>query len=376
VNRLSVDRSGIVIVNKFGMLTHPRAGSADRRGIPCKEQFMERRDFIKSAAVAAVGTVAAPGAKAANAGAPITRPTSPDMVYRDLGTTGEKVSAIGLGGYHVGKQADAAESIQLIRTAIDQGITFMDNCWDYNGGISEVRMGQALKDGYRSKVFLMTKMDGRTKESYNIQLEQSMGRLQTDVIDLVQFHEVIRLDDADRIFAPGGAMEAAVAAREAGKIRYIGFTGHKDPYVHLRMLEVAQKHNFHFDTVQMPINVMDAHFRSFTKEVLPVAQLRGIGVLAMKTFGDPFILNSKTVEPIEALHYGLTLPVSTIITGIDSKPILEQALTAAKTFKPLTEEQVSSLLARTRDAAADGRFEPFKTSTHFDGTIQNPSWLG
>jgi len=337
---------------------------------------MERRDFIKSAAVAAVGTVAAPGAKAANAGAPITRPTSPDMVYRDLGTTGEKVSAIGLGGYHVGKQADAAESIQLIRTAIDQGITFMDNCWDYNGGISEVRMGQALKDGYRSKVFLMTKMDGRTKESYNIQLEQSMGRLQTDVIDLVQFHEVIRLDDADRIFAPGGAMEAAVAAREAGKIRYIGFTGHKDPYVHLRMLEVAQKHNFHFDTVQMPINVMDAHFRSFTKEVLPVAQLRGIGVLAMKTFGDPFILNSKTVEPIEALHYGLTLPVSTIITGIDSKPILEQALTAAKTFKPLTEEQVSSLLARTRDAAADGRFEPFKTSTHFDGTIQNPSWLG
>jgi predicted aldo/keto reductase-like oxidoreductase len=376
VNRLSVDRSGIVIVNKFGMLTHPRAGSADRRGIPCEVQFMERRDFIKSAAVAAVSAVAAPGAKAANAAAPITRPTSPNMVYRDLGTTGEKVSAIGLGGYHVGKQADAAESIQLIRAAIDQGITFMDNCWDYNGGISEVRMGQALKDGYRSKVFLMTKMDGRTKESYNIQLEQSMGRLQTDVIDLVQFHEVIRLDDADRIFAPGGAMEAAVAAREAGKIRYIGFTGHKDPYVHLRMLEVAQKHNFHFDTVQMPINVMDAHFRSFTKEVLPVAQQRGIGVLAMKTFGDPFILNSKTVEPIEALHYGLTLPVSTIITGIDSKPILEQALTAAKTFKPLTEEQVSSLLARTRDAAADGRFEPFKTSTHFDGTIQNPSWLG
>jgi uncharacterized protein len=340
---------------------------------------MERRDFIKSAAVAAVSAVAAPGAKAqaaAGRSGAIQRPTSPDMVYRDLGTTGEKVSAIGLGGYHIGKQADPEESIRLIRAAIDHGITFMDNCWDYNGGISEVRMGQALHDGYRQKVFLMTKMDGRTKQAYNIQLEQSMGRLQTDMIDLVQFHEVIRLDDPDRIFAPGGAMEAAVAAREAGKIRYIGFTGHKDPFVHLRMLEMAQKHNFHFDTVQMPVNVMDAHFRSFTREVLPVAQKQGVGVLAMKTFGDHFILDSKTVEPIEAFHYSLTLPVSVVITGIDSTQVLDQALNAAKTFKPMSQDQVSALLARTRDAAVDGRFELFKTSTHFDGTIQNPAWLG
>ena len=342
---------------------------------------MERRDFLKSAAVAVVTAAAssatraeAQGQAAKSGGA--SRPMSPDMQYRELGRTGEKVSIIGLGGYHIGKQADAAESISLIRSAIDHGITFMDNCWDYNGGISEVRMGQAMRDGYREKVFLMTKMDGRTKESYNLQLEQSLGRLQTEVIDLVQFHECIRLDDPDRIFAAGGAIEAAVAAREAGKIRYIGFTGHKDPYVHLRMLEMADKHNFHFDTVQMPINVMDAHFRSFTKEVVPVAQQKGVGVLAMKTFGDHFILDSKTVEPIEALHYSFTLPVSVVITGIDSPAILDQAMTAVKTFKPLTEEQVSSLLARTQEAAADGRYELFKTSPHFDGTIANPKWLG
>ena len=234
---------------------------------------MERRDFIKTAVASAVtaATLNASGQaqSSARTNNPVARPMAPDMQYRDLGRTGEKVSVIGLGGYHLGKQADPAESVRLVRTAIDRGITFMDNCWDYNDGISEVRMGQALRDGYRSKVFLMTKMDGRTKEAYNLQLEQSLGRLQTDVIDLVQFHEVIRLEDPDRIFAPGGALEAAIAAREAGKIRHIGFTGHKDPTVHLRMLAMAQQHGFHFDTVQMPINVMDAHFRSFTTEVMP-----------------------------------------------------------------------------------------------------------
>jgi aryl-alcohol dehydrogenase-like predicted oxidoreductase len=342
---------------------------------------MERRDFIKSAAAAAVTAVALPGAPgqaqtSAHSLNPISRPMSPDMQYRDLGRTGEKVSVIGLGGYHIGKQDDPAESVRLMRSAIDHGITFMDNCWDYNGGISEVRMGQALRDGYRRKVFLMTKMDGRTKEAYNLQLEQSLGRLQTDVVDLVQFHEVIRMEDPDRIFAPGGALEAAVVAREAGKIRYIGFTGHKDPAVHLRMFEMAEKHGFHFDTVQMPINVMDAHFRSFTKEVMPVAIQQGTAVLAMKTFGDHYILDSKTVEPIEALHYSMSQPVSVVITGIDSTPVLEQALTAVKTFRPMTQEQIAALLERTRDAAADGRFELFKTTAHFDGTAANPKWLG
>jgi aryl-alcohol dehydrogenase-like predicted oxidoreductase len=342
---------------------------------------MERRDFIKSAVASAV-TVGATlntsgqAQSAARVSSPVSRPMSPDMQYRDLGRTGEKVSVIGLGGYHLGKQPDPAESVRLVRTAIDRGITFMDNCWDYNDGISEVRMGQALRDGDRSKVFLMTKMDGRTKESYNLQLEQSLGRLQTDVIDLVQFHEVIRMEDPDRIVAPGGALEAAVAAREAGKIRYIGFTGHKDPAVHLRMLAMAQQHGFHFDTVQMPINVMDAHFRSFAKEVMPVAIQQGIGVLAMKTFGDHFILDSQVIEPVEALHYSLTQPVSVVITGIDSFPVLEQALTAVKTFQPMTQQQVAALLDRTRDAAADGRFELFKTTAHFDGTAANPKWLG
>ena len=301
---------------------------------------------------------------------------SPDMQYRDLGRTGEKVSAIGLGGYHIGKQADAAESVRLIRAAIDRGITFMDNCWDYNDGISEVRMGQALKDGYRNKVFQMTKIDGRTAKEYNKQLEESLSRLHMNTIDLVQFHEVIRMEDPDRIFAPGGAMEAAVAAQQAGKIRFIGFTGHKDPAVHLRMLEMAQKHSFHFDTVQMPINVMDAHFRSFTKQVMPVANQQGIAVLAMKTFGDHFILDSNTVQPMEALQYGLSQPVAVVITGIDSMPILDQAMAAVKNFKPMTEPQMASLLDKTREAASDGRYELFKTTTHFDGTAGNPKYLG
>src|SRR6267154_6809326 len=286
---------------------------------------MARLDILKSASPASM-TAAIPANSQATSSA--NRPESPNMIYRELGTTGERVSAIGMGGYHLGKQTDANESINLMHTGIDRGITFLDNCWDYNDGISEVRMGQALRDGYRSKVFLMTKMDGRTKTAYNLQLEQSLGRLQTDTIDLVQFHEVIRMEDPDRIFAPGGALEAAIAAREAGKIRYIGFTGHKDPAVHLRMLASAQKRGFHFDTVQMPINVMDAHFRSFTNEVMPVAIQQGIGVLAMKTFGDHFILDSKTIEPVEALRYSLTQPVSVVVIGIDSMPVMEQALSA------------------------------------------------
>ena len=340
---------------------------------------MERRDFLKTAAAGMAATTAALGQTPAltSTSTPTgSRPQSPDMIYRQLGTTGETVSAIGLGGYHLGKQADANDSIKIIHTAIDHGITFMDNCWDYNDGLSEVRMGQALRNGYRDKVFLMSKMDGRTLTEYNKQLEQSLGRLQTDTIDLVQFHEIIRMEDPDRIFADDGAIHAAIAARKAGKIRYIGFTGHKDPAIHLRMLAIAKQHDFHFDTVQMPINVMDAHFRSFTHEVMPVALQQGIGVLAMKTFGDHFILESKTVEPIEALHYGLTQPVSVVITGIDSLPILGQALQAARTFKPLSQTQVSSLLARTQQAAMTGKFELFKTSPHFDGTAANPKWLG
>jgi aryl-alcohol dehydrogenase-like predicted oxidoreductase len=337
---------------------------------------MDRRDFLKTATVAAAGSVAPAGAQKTSTSVATRRPESPNMIYRELGRTGERVSAIGIGGYHLGKQQDPDESIHLLRSAIDRGITFMDNCWDYNGGISEVRMGQALRDGYRHKVFLMTKIDGRDKNTAARQIEQSLGRLQTDVIDLLQFHEVIRLDDPDVIFAPGGAIEAVQEAQQAGKVRYIGFTGHKDPSVHLRMFETADKHSFHFDTVQMPINVMDAHFRSFLNGVAPVAQQHGTAILAMKTFGDPYILQSNTVTPMEALHFGLNSPASVVITGVDSAAILDQAFQAVQSFKPMDRQEVAAILAKTKDAAVTGKFELFKTSSHYDGTIKNPSWLG
>ena len=291
---------------------------------------MDRRDFLKTATVAAAGSVAPAGAASAQSSNLPRRPESPNMIYRELGRTGERVSAIGIGGYHLGKQQDPDESIRLLRAAIDRGITFMDNCWDYNGGISEVRMGQALRDGYRQKVFLMTKIDGRDKNTAARQIEQSLGRLQTDVIDLLQFHEVIRLDDPDVIFAPGGAIEAVQESRKAGKIRYIGFTGHKDPDIHLKMLDTAESHEFRFDTVQMPLNVMDAHYESFEKKVVPLLVKADIGILGMKPLGDPFILESKTVTPVECLHYAMNLPTSVVITGCDSMGIIDQALNAAR----------------------------------------------
>jgi predicted aldo/keto reductase-like oxidoreductase len=300
-----------------------------------------------------------------------------DMVYRRLGRTAEKVSLIGLGGYHLGKSSLSDEdSLRIIRSAIDRGITYMDNCWDYNGGHSEIRMGKALRDGYREKVFLMTKIDGRTKREAERQIDESLKRLQTDHVDLMQHHEVIRTDDPDRIFAESGSQEAMLEARKAGKIRYIGFTGHKDPSIHLRMLEIAAKHGFHFDAVQMPLNVMDAHFRSFEDQVLPVLVKNEIGVEAMKPFGDHFILQSNTVQPIECLHYSMTLPSSVVITGIDSIQVLDQALEAARTYRPLTKGEITALLARTREAALGGKFELYKISNHFDGTVHNPQWLG
>jgi len=300
-----------------------------------------------------------------------------EMLYRTLGRTGEQVSAIGMGGFHIGQHGLTDEqSIRLIRSAIDRGITFMDNSWDYNEGQSELRMGKALKDGYRQKVFVMTKIDGRTKEAAAQQLETSLNRLQTDRIDLVQHHEVIRFDDPDRIFAEGGANEALLEARQAGKIRYIGFTGHKDPHIHLYTLKVAAEHGFHFDTVQMPLNVMDAHFRSFAHMVLPELIKEEIGVLGMKSMGDSVILKSKVVSPIECLRYALSLPTSVVITGIDKPEILDQAFEAARTFKPMTQEQVAQLLARTKAVAMAGKYELFKTSSHFDSTAKNPDWLG
>jgi aryl-alcohol dehydrogenase-like predicted oxidoreductase len=252
----------------------------------------------------------------------------------------------------------------------------MDNSWDYHEGESEKRMGLALKNGYRSKAFVMTKVDGRTKKEATRQLDQSLKRLGMNEIDLLQHHEVIRFDDVNRIFAEGGAMEAFLAARKAGKIRFIGFTGHKDPQVHLYMLETARRHRFRFDTVQMPLNLFDTHYRSFEKQVLPQLVSAGIGVLGMKSMGSGVILKSKAVTPIECLHYSLNLPTSVVITGIDSVKILKQAFKAAGTFRPLTKHQVAKLRAKSARAAADGEYELFKTTSIFDSTAQHPEWLG
>jgi len=301
---------------------------------------------------------------------------SESIPYRALGRTGERVSLIGVGGSHVGQPKDEKLSIRIIRTAIDSGVNFMDNCWDYNDGVSETRMGKALKDGYREQAFLMTKVDGRTKQAAAKQIDESLRRLKTDYVDLMQFHEVIRFEDPDRIFAEGGAIEAFREAKKAGKLRYIGFTGHKDPRVHLYMLLVAARHGFRFDTVQMPLNVMDAHFRSFQQEVLPVLVRQNIGVLGMKSMGSGVILKSKKVTPVECLHYAMNLPVSVVITGINKMKILDQALEAARSFRPLKKAEVSRLLAKTAGSADRGKFELFKTSSHFDSTAQNPDWLG
>jgi predicted aldo/keto reductase-like oxidoreductase len=302
--------------------------------------------------------------------------TTEQIPRRPLGKTGEQVSIVGLGGYHLGMQKDEQESIRIIRAALDNGVNFLDNCWDYNGGESEIRMGKALRDGYRQRAFVMTKIDGRTKKAAAQQLDQSLHRLGVEHIDLLQFHEIIRLEDPGRIFAAGGGMEAVIEAKKAGKIRYIGFTGHKSPDIHLKMLETARAHDFHFDSVQMPLNVMDAHFNSFEHKVLPVLVQEEIGVLGMKPMGDKLILQSKTVGPVECLHYAMNLPTSVVITGCDSMPILDQAVNAAKTFRPMSKQEVAALLAKTDQAARAGKWEEYKTTTNFDGTAHHPEWLG
>lgn len=298
------------------------------------------------------------------------------MIYRRLGRTGETVSAIGLGGFHLGLPKDPADAVGIVRSAIDRGVTFMDNSWDYNDGESERRMGTALRDGYRDRVFLMTKFDGRTRKAAAGQIVESLRRLQTDHVDLIQFHENIRLEDPDRFFSSGGALEALLEAKKTGKIRFIGFTGHKDPLVHLRMLEVAAEHTFHFDTCQMPLNVMDANFRSFSHHVLPKLVEQGIGVLGMKPMGDGHILKSGAVTALECLHYALTLPTSVVITGCESMDRLDQAIDAAESFRPLTNEQVTNLLEKVQPYAKSGKYEPFKTTSAFDSTARNPDWLG
>jgi predicted aldo/keto reductase-like oxidoreductase len=333
---------------------------------------LTRREFMQ---VGAAGVLSTSGASALLAQSTAAGPRHGTMPYRTLGRSGEKVSLIGLGGFHSGAGSEQ-DSVHLIRSAIDSGINFLDNCWDYRGGNCEIRMGKALLNGYRNKAFLMTKIDGRNRATAAAQLDQSLKRLQTDHIDLLQLHEIIREWEPERVFGPDGAMQAVLDARKAGKIRYIGFTGHKDPNIHLKMLNTGFQHNFTFDAVQMPLNVMDAQYDSFAKKVLPVLQQHKIGVLGMKPLGSGVILRSHTVSAIECLHYAMNLPTDVVINGIDSMKRLDQALTAAASFKPMSDDQVSALLAKARPAAKEGEYELYKTSDTFDGTSHNPQWLG
>jgi predicted aldo/keto reductase-like oxidoreductase len=322
------------------------------------------------------GNVTNARSKAARKAAEALDSTAP-IPLRPLGSTGERVSIIGLGGWHLGlKGVSETLSIRIVRSAIDRGITFMDNSWDYNDGASETRMGKALRDGYRDRAFVMTKIDGRSKKEAARQLDESLRRLQVDCIDLVQHHEVIRFEDPHRMFDEEGANAALLDAKRAGKLRHIGFTGHKDPLIHLHTLQVAKEHGFSFATVQMPLNVMDAHYRSFEKLVLPVLVKQKIGVLGMKPIANGIILRSATVTAQECLRYALSLPTSVVITGVDSMEILDQAVEVASTFKPLNATAVKKLLGKTRDAAARGEFELFKTTSLFDSTTTNPEWLG
>ena len=363
---------------------------------------MKRREFLSAAATAAAFSACvstrtenlmadqqvAPENTQQQVAARIPRVTQAgtlrgEMLYRELGATGVQVSLVGLGGSHLGQpQVEEAEALRLIHEGLDRGINFLDNSWDYNEGRSEERVGKALSEsGYRAKAFVMTKIDGRTKEAATSQINDSLRRLKVDHIDLLQHHEVLRFDDPDRIFNEGGAMEAVLEAKQAGKVRFIGFTGHKDPHIHLYMLDVAKKHGFRFDTVQMPINIMDAHFRSFSQLVVTEALRQNIAVLGMKCFGSGVFMKSDLLkpgglEPIECLHYSFNLPISVQITGINSKMLLDQAFAAVKSFKPMDEERLAQMIAKSADAARNGQYELFKTSSHFDTTARHPDWLG
>ena len=343
-----------------------------------------RRRFLQtSTATVAVSLAAANGLLAEEGDAPLPLLDGPvrgqtrkgEVIYRPLGRTGEKVSLIGVGGAHLAGPSEE-EAIRIVRTALDRGINFLDNCWDYGNGKCEERMGKALRDGYRAKAFLMTKIDGRDRATAARQIDESLARLGTDHLDLLQHHEILRTSDADRVFAPGGAMEAVVAAQKAGKVRFIGFTGHKDPAMHLHMFETADKHGFHFDTVQMPLNVMDAHYRSFARAVVPAATRRGVAILAMKSMACGDLLKSDTAAPVDCLHYAMSLPVATVITGMDKFQYLDQACEAMRTYQPLNQKQVAALLDKTRVAAAEGKYERYKISEHYDGTAKHPEWMG
>src|SRR5579863_1445135 len=347
---------------------------------------MKRRNFLKQAAVGLAGWKSLVGLDlpaqvkldGAAAHSPLPAVTTVNGIgRRKLGRADVEVSIIGIGGYHIGlSNVSEAESIRIVRKALDEGINFLDNCWDYNDGASEERMGKALQDGYRQKAFLMTKIDGRTGASARRQLEESLTRLKTDHIDLLQIHEVIRMGDPEQAFQPGNVMDVLKQARQEGKIRYIGFTGHKSPSIHLHMIETADQHGFTFDSVQMPVNALDEHYDSFQQKIIPEAQKRGMAVLGMKPLANGAILKTNTLSAPEALHYAMSVPVTVTITGCDSLAILEQALGVARNFKPMDQQQKIATLQKTAPAGMAGKFEQYKSSQIYDGTVNSPEWLG
>lgn len=282
-----------------------------------------------------------------------------EIPRRTLGKTGLKVSIVGLGGWHVGIQKDPEESVRLIQAAIDGGINFLDNSHDYNEGQSEIRMGKAIQ-GRREKVILMTKFNSRDRKGALKELEESLRRLGTDHLDIWQFHSMERAEDPDWIFSKNGAFEAALTAKKEGKARFIGFTGHKHPDFHLKMLAKP----FEWDTIQMPLNILDAHFRSFEKNVLPEAVKRNLGIIGMKPLA--FHEALQVASAVECLHYAMSLPTSVVITGCETMERVEQALKAGRTFKPLDAAQIAALLERSKELGSSGKGEPFKLTTNFD----------
>jgi predicted aldo/keto reductase-like oxidoreductase len=326
-----------------------------------------RRDFLGNVAKISAGLIATRNLNIPLRSSLGNQPPDNQVPRRAMGKTGLEVSYMGVGGYHLGSVKDQNEANEIVGRALDAGVNFFDNCWEYHKGLSETRLGTAL-EGKRDQAIVMTKVctHGRGKEVAMQQLEESLRRLRTDHVDVWQIHEVIYENDPDKIFAPGGAAEALLIAKQQGKTRFIGFTGHKDPSIHLKMLG----YDFPFDTVQMPLNCFDAAFRSFEKRVLPEANRRGLAVFGMKSLGGSGeMLQQGGITPEEGLSYAMSLPVATTISGIDSLQVLSQNLEIARGFKPLSTESMNDLRDRSKTLAGDGRMELFKTTKKYDGDV-------
>jgi predicted aldo/keto reductase-like oxidoreductase len=318
-----------------------------------------RRDLLKIGAGVVAATSVISATPSGNEG---------KMIYRKFGSTGERISAIGVGGHHLGDVPTLDEAVQLVHEAVDAGITFFDNAWEYYNGKTETILGRALRDGRREKVFLMTKVctHGRSGKLAMQMLEDSLRRYQTDHLDLWQIHGIVYDNDPELAYAKGGVLEAFDQAKKEGKVRFVGFTGHKDPAFHLKMLELG----YPFDSVQMPLNPFDANFHSFEKQVLPEVNRRGMAALGMKSMGGTaWGIKAGVVQAEEMLRYAMSLPIATTICGMDSLDVLHQNLRVVRGFQPMTQGEMEALRARCAATAADGRFEPYKVSLRYDNPM-------